>query len=101
MNSEKSVSQLRNRNPGLFVADGRNANGAKLSKSGAQCRQTGSEGTGISPLPLGSCRHSRTTQLPREGMSLEVMQEFLDHVDVSTTRGIYGRFWACRLCERG
>jgi site-specific recombinase XerD len=34
-------------------------------------------------------RHYRATQLLREGVPLEVVQEFLGHIDVSTTRGIY------------
>ena len=34
-------------------------------------------------------RHFRATQLLREGMPLEVVQEFLGHADVSTTRNIY------------
>ena len=34
-------------------------------------------------------RHYRATQLLREGMPLEVVQEYLGHSDVSTTRNIY------------
>jgi site-specific recombinase XerD len=34
-------------------------------------------------------RHYRATQLLREGMPIEVVQEFLGHTDISTTRGIY------------
>jgi integrase/recombinase XerD len=34
-------------------------------------------------------RHFRATQLLREGMPLEVVQEFLGHADISTTRNIY------------
>ena len=34
-------------------------------------------------------RHYRATQLLRAGMPLEVVQEFLGHADVTTTRNIY------------
>ena len=34
-------------------------------------------------------RHFRATQLLREGMPIEVVQEYLGHADISTTRTIY------------
>ncbi|MCB0015001.1 MAG: site-specific integrase, partial [Anaerolineales bacterium] len=40
-------------------------------------------------LSANDFRHFRATQLLREGMPIEVVQEFLGHADISTTRNIY------------
>ena len=34
-------------------------------------------------------RHYRATELLREGVPVEVVQEYLGHADISTTRSVY------------
>lgn len=78
-------------NPALFVAHSRNAKNARLSATSAHniikkaVRALNLHG-GLSAHDF---RHYRATQLLREGMPIEVVQEYLGHSDISTTRGIY------------
>lgn len=78
-------------NPALFVAHSRNAKNARLSTTSAHnvvkqaVRALGLHET----ISAHDFRHFRATQLLREGMPLEVVQEFLGHADISTTRSIY------------
>jgi integrase/recombinase XerD len=78
-------------NPALFASHSRNASGSRLSPSGAHnVIKRAVKALGLDPsLSAHDFRHYRATQLLREGVPLEVVQEFLGHVDVSTTRGIY------------
>ncbi|MCP4362741.1 MAG: tyrosine-type recombinase/integrase, partial [Chloroflexi bacterium] len=78
-------------NPALFVSHSRNAKGARLSQSGAHnVVKKAVKAEGLEPsLSAHDFRHYRATQLLREGMPLEVVQELLGHADVSTTRSIY------------
>lgn len=78
-------------NPALFVAHSRNARNARLSATSAHNvvkRAVSALGLHDS-LSAHDFRHFRATQLLREGMPLEVVQEYLGHKDISTTRGIY------------
>ncbi len=78
-------------NPALFVAHSRNARDARLSATSAH----NTVKRAVKALKLHESlsahdfRHFRATQLLREGMPLEVVQEYLGHKDISTTRGIY------------
>lgn len=78
-------------NPALFVAHSRNALNARLSVTSAHnVVKTAVKALGLhSTLSAHDFRHYRATQLLREGMPLEVVQEFLGHADISTTRSIY------------
>lgn len=78
-------------NPALFVAHSRNARNARLSKTSAHnVVKKAVNALNLHPsLSAHDFRHYRATQLLREGMPLEVVQEFLGHSDISTTRGIY------------
>lgn len=78
-------------NPALFVAHSRNASSARLSVTSAHnVVKQAVKALGLhSALSAHDFRHFRATQLLREGMPLEVVQEFLGHADISTTRGIY------------
>lgn len=85
------LMERRDANPALFVAHSRNAGSARLSQTSAHnvvkkaVRALKLEGS----LSAHDFRHYRATQLLRAGMPLEVVQEFLGHADISTTRGIY------------
>jgi len=78
-------------NPALFVAHSRNARNARLSATSAHSVvKKAVKALNLHPsLSAHDFRHYRATQLLREGMPLEVVQEFLGHSDISTTRGIY------------
>lgn len=78
-------------NPALFVSHSRNAGGARLTQSGAHnVVKRAVKALRLEPtLSAHDFRHYRATQLLRDGMPLEVVQELLGHADVSTTRSIY------------
>lgn len=78
-------------NPALFVAHSRNARSARLSITSAHnIVKKAVNALHLHPsLSAHDFRHYRATQLLREGMPLEVVQEFLGHSDISTTRNIY------------
>jgi integrase/recombinase XerD len=73
------------------VAHSRNADNARLSATSAHnAVKKAVKALGLhNSLSAHDFRHYRATQLLREGMPIEVVQEFLGHVDISTTRGIY------------
>ncbi len=78
-------------NPALFVSHSRNGQHGRLTITSAHqvvkkaVRALGLHGS----LSAHDFRHYRATQLLREGMPIEVVQEYLGHADISTTRGIY------------
>lgn len=78
-------------NPALFVSHSRNAGGARLTQSGAHnVVKRAVKALRLEPtLSAHDFRHYRATQLLRDGMPLEVVQELLGHADISTTRAIY------------
>ena len=78
-------------NPALFVAHSRNANNARLSGTSAhKIIKRAVHALDLHPsLSAHDFRHYRATQLLREGMPIEVVQEYLGHADISTTRSIY------------
>ncbi|MBP9656760.1 MAG: tyrosine-type recombinase/integrase [Candidatus Promineofilum sp.] len=85
------LAERRDMNPALFVSHSRNSTSARLSittvhnvvKKAVKALHL-HEG-----LSAHDFRHYRATQLLRAGMPLEVVQEFLGHADVTTTRNIY------------
>lgn len=85
------LSERQDSNPALFVAHSLNANNARLSVTSAHnIVKKGVKALGLnSSLSAHDFRHYRATQLLREGMPLEVVQEFLGHSDISTTRTVY------------
>jgi len=78
-------------NPALFISHSRNGRNGRLSPSGAHnVVKKAVAAQGLDPtLSAHDFRHYRATQLLRDGMPLEVVQELLGHADISTTRGIY------------
>jgi site-specific recombinase XerD len=85
------LSERQDANPALFVAHSRNAGNARLSATSvhAVIKRAVKALDLHESLSAHDFRHFRATQLLRAGMPLEVVQEFLGHVDISTTRGIY------------
>jgi site-specific recombinase XerD len=86
-------------NPALFVSHSRNSSGARLSSSGAHnIVKKAVKAEHLEPtLSAHDFRHYRATQLLREGMPLEVVQELLGHADISTTRAIYAPVLGVRV----
>lgn len=85
------LAERRDNNPALFVSHSRNAPNARLSQTSAHniVKRAVRALKLHSSLSAHDFRHYRATQLLREGMPLEVVQEFLGHADISTTRNIY------------
>lgn len=85
------LEEREDSNPALFVAHSRNALNARLSNTSAHnvikdaVKALGLHGS----LSAHDFRHYRATRLLREGMPLEVVQEYLGHADIGTTRSIY------------
>jgi site-specific recombinase XerD len=78
-------------NPAVFVSHSRNAMNARLSITSVHniVKKAVKALNLHRSLSAHDFRHFRATQLLREGMPLEVVQEFLGHADISTTRNIY------------
>jgi site-specific recombinase XerD len=85
------LAERHDSNPALFVAHSRNASSARLSATSAHniVKKAVKALNLNDTLSAHDFRHFRATQLLREGMPLEVVQEFLGHADISTTRNIY------------
>ena len=83
--------ERRDANPALFIAHSHNARNARLSVTSAHnIVKKGVMALGLhDSLSAHDFRHYRATQLLREGMPLEVVQEYLGHSDISTTRTVY------------
>ncbi|WP_374688950.1 tyrosine-type recombinase/integrase [Promineifilum sp.] len=85
------LAERTDTNPALFVSHSRNSSSARLSITSVHKvvkRAVHAEHLHES-LSAHDFRHYRATQLLRAGMPLEVVQEFLGHADVTTTRNIY------------
>lgn len=78
-------------NQALFISHSRNSLNARLSATSAHnIVKKAVKALGLHPsLSAHDFRHFRATQLLRQGVPLEVVQEYLGHADISTTRGIY------------
>ncbi len=85
------LSERQDSNPALFISHSRNAQNARLSTTSAHnvVKKAVKALHLHSSLSAHDFRHYRATQLLRAGMPLEVVQEFLGHTDISTTRNIY------------
>ncbi|MCL4263222.1 MAG: tyrosine-type recombinase/integrase [Anaerolineae bacterium] len=85
------LNERTDNNPALFIAHSRNAQSARLSSTAAHnIIKKAVNALGLDPnLSAHDFRHFRATQLLREGMPLEVVQEYLGHADIATTRNIY------------
>jgi len=78
-------------NPALFVSHSRNSSSARLSITTVHkvVKRAVNALNLHQSLSAHDFRHYRATQLLRAGMPLEVVQEFLGHADITTTRNIY------------
>lgn len=85
------LAERTDTNPALFISHSRNSTTARLSITSVHkvvkraVHALNLDGS----LSAHDFRHYRATQLLRAGMPLEVVQEFLGHADITTTRNIY------------
>lgn len=88
---QRYLAERTDPNPALFVAHSRNARNARLTATSAHTVvKKAVKALGLhASLSAHDFRHYRATQLLREGMPLEVVQEYLGHADIATTRNIY------------
>lgn len=85
------LSERADSNPALFVSHSRNSTSARLSITSVHniVKRAVHALHLHENLSAHDFRHYRATQLLRAGMPLEVVQEFLGHADITTTRNIY------------
>lgn len=85
------LAERTDEGPYLFVAHSRRANGARLSTVSAEkVVKKAVKALGLDPrLSAHDFRHYKATELLREDVPLAVVQEYLGHRDVSTTRAVY------------
>lgn len=88
---QQYLHERKDANPALFVAHSRNAQNARLTITSVHnIVKKAVKALALDPnLSAHDFRHFRATQLLREGMPIEVVQEFLGHADIATTRNIY------------
>ena len=85
------LSERKDGNPALFISHSRNSSGARISITSIHniVKRAVKALNLHESLSAHDFRHFRATQLLREGMPIEVVQEYLGHNDISTTRSIY------------
>lgn len=85
------LAERTDTNHALFVSHSRNSTRARLSITSVHnvVKRAVKALNLHESLSAHDFRHYRATQLLRAGMPLEVVQEFLGHADVTTTRNIY------------
>lgn len=88
---QRYLRERKDRNKALFIAHSRNAGAARLSITSVHniVKRAVHALDLHENLSAHDFRHYRATQLLRAGMPIEVVQEFLGHSDISTTRNIY------------
>jgi integrase len=85
------LAERTDSNPALFISHSRRADGKRLTTRSVQRMVE----TAVAELGLDASltphdfRHYRATELLREGVPVEVVQEYLGHADISTTRSVY------------
>jgi site-specific recombinase XerD len=76
----------------LFVSHDPRAEGKRLSRTAAwRVVRGAARGLGLRPIHPHDLRHWRATQLVNAGQPLDVVQDYLGHRSVETTRAYYAR----------
>jgi integrase len=85
------LAERTDSNAPLFVSHARNSDGARLtSVSAERIVKRAVKALKLDPnLSAHDFRHYRATQLLRDGMPIEVVQEYLGHKQIETTRSVY------------
>lgn len=96
------LAERQDKNPALFISHSRNSNGQRLGIGTVHTViKTAVRALGLhKSLSAHDFRHFRATQLLREGMPLEAVQEFLGHADIGTTRNIYAPLLGVKIVSR-
>ncbi|MDJ0755513.1 MAG: tyrosine-type recombinase/integrase [Ardenticatenaceae bacterium] len=95
------LDERKDLNPALFVAHSRNAQNARLTITSVHnvVKKAVKALNLHTTLSAHDFRHYRATQLLREGMPIEVVQEFLGHADIATTRNIYAPLLGVQIVD--
>jgi integrase len=84
----------------LFVSHDPRADGKRLSRTSVwRVVTTAARGLGLRPIHPHDLRHWRATQLVNAGQPLDVVQDYLGHQSVETTRAYYARTDPSRVDE--
>jgi integrase/recombinase XerD len=95
------LAERADSNAPLFVSHSRNAKGARLTTVSVESVvKRAVKALGLHRnLSAHDFRHYRATQLLREGMPIEVVQEYLGHQQITTTRGVYAPILGSSVVE--
>ena len=87
--------------PALFISHSRNSYGSGVSITTIHTTiKAAIDELGLNKkISAHDFRHYRATQLLRDGMPLEVLQEYLGHADVTTTRNIYAPVLGAKIVD--
>lgn len=85
------LKERQDSNRALFISHARNSQNARITITSIHnVVKKAVKALGLHPkLSAHDFRHYRASTLLREGMPLEVLQEYLGHEDITTTRNIY------------
>ncbi len=98
---EAYLRERKDSNRAMFLSHSRNSNNARITITSVHnvVKKAVKALKLHSKLSAHDFRHYRATQLLRDGVPLEVLQEYLGHADIGTTRNIYAPIIGAQIIE--